>query len=130
MRDAASELAEPICFLLNEFVKTEKLPAELKRADITLLSKKGGLDDALNYWPISLKPALAKVIEPPTEQQTDEYVHKNALLSKTQFGFRKKFSTTDALVYLTEKIRCNKNEKKITAAAFLDLSKAFDSINN
>ena len=41
-----------------------------------------------------------------------------------------KFSTTDALVYSTEKTRCDKNEKKITAAAVLDLSKAFDSINN
>ena len=55
---------------------------------------------------------------------------KKALLSKTQFGFRKKISTTDALVYFTEKIRCNENEKKITAAAFLDLSKAFYSINH
>ena len=48
----------------------------------------------------------------------NEYVHKNALLSKTQFGFRNKFSTTDALVYLTEKIRCNKNEKKIRSSIF------------
>ena len=37
LRDAASELAEPICFLLNEFIKTETFPAELKRADITPL---------------------------------------------------------------------------------------------
>ena len=99
MRDAASELAEPICFLLNELKKIEKFPAELKRADITPLSKKVGLDDALNYRPISLKPALAKVFEPLIKQQTDEYVHKIALLSKTQFGFRKKISTTDAPVY-------------------------------
>ena len=49
---------------------------------------------------------------------------------KKIFYNKKKFSTTDALVYLTEKKRCNKNEKKITAAAFLDLSKAFDSINH
>ena len=64
------------------------------------------------------------------KQQIDEYVHKNALLSKTQFGFRKKFSTTNALVYLTEKIGCNINEKNIIAAAFLDLSKAFESFNH
>ena len=40
LRDAASELAEPICFLLNEFIKTETFPAELKRADITPLHLK------------------------------------------------------------------------------------------
>ena len=38
--DAAIELAEPVCFLLNEFIKTETFPAELKRADIIPLSKK------------------------------------------------------------------------------------------
>ena len=130
LRDAASELAEPNCFLLNDFIKTETFPAELKRADITPLFKEGDLDDPPNYRPISSTPALAKVFESLIKQQIDEYVHKNALLSKTQFGFRKKFSTTDALVYLTGKIRCNKNKKKITAAAFLDLSKAFDSINH
>ena len=57
LRDAASELAEPICFLLNEFIKTETFPAELKRADITPLFNKGDLDDPLNYRPISLTPA-------------------------------------------------------------------------
>ena len=91
LRDAAKELAEPICFLLNEFIKTETLPAELKRADITPLFKKGDIDDPLNYRPISLTPALAKVFESVIKQQIDEYVHKNALLSKTQFGFRKNF---------------------------------------
>ena len=131
LRDAASELAEPICFLLNEFIKTETFPAELKIADITPLFKKLDLDDPLNYRPISLTPSLARVFdESLLMQQIDECVHKNALLSKTQFGFRKKFSTTDALSYLTEKIRCHENKEKITAAAFLDLSKAFDSINH
>ena len=77
-----------------------------------------------------LTPALAKVFESLIKQQIDEYVLKNALLSKTQFGFRIKFCKADALVYLTEKIRCNNNEKKITAAANLDLSKALDSINH
>ena len=102
---------------MNEFIKTETFPAELKRADITPLFKKGDLDDPLNYRPISLTPALAKVFE-SLIKQIDEYVHKNALLSKTRFGFRKKFSTTDALVYLTEKIRCNKTRKKLLQRRF------------
>ena len=91
LRDAASELPEPICFLLNENMKTEKFPAELKRANIIPLFRKGDLDDHLNYRPLSLTPALAKVFESVIKQQIDEYVHKNVLLSKTQFGFRKKF---------------------------------------
>ena len=129
LQDAASELAEIICFLLNEFLKTGTLPAELKRTEITQLFIKGELDDPLNYRPLSLTLTIAKVFESPIKQQIGEFVLKNALLSKAQFSFRKRFSTTVALIYLTEKIRCSETEKKITEAAFLDLSKAFNSIN-
>ena len=85
LRDAASELAKPIsiCFLLNVFIKTETLPAELKRTDITQLFKKWYIDDLLNYRAISLTPTLAKVFESLFKQQIDEYVQKNARLSKT-----------------------------------------------
>ena len=52
------------------------------------------------------------------------------LQSCSQYGFRKKHSTTDALVYSTEFIRCKTDQNKNVAAAFLDLSKAFDSISH
>ena len=55
-------------------------------------------------------------------------MHKDALISKTQFGLRKNFSITDALVDWTE-CKIQKKEK-ITAAAFLDLYKAFDTISH
>ena len=53
------------------------------------------------------------------------YIDNNKLFSPVQFGFRKNISTTDALVFTTEKIR-----KEIVAAALLDLSKTFDSISH
>ena len=51
-------------------------------------------------------------------------------LSKTQFGFRPKFSTIDALLYATESWRGHLDKNKYTAVAALDLSKAFDSIDH
>ena len=113
---------------MNEIIKTETFPAEIKRTDITPLFKKGELDDPLNYRPISLTPALAKTFESLIKQQIDESVYKNALLSKTQFGFRKKFSITDAVVYLTGKNTMQQKQEKNTVAEFLDLPKAFDSL--
>ena len=52
------------------------------------------------------------------------------LLTNRQFGFRRQYSTIDALVYFTERVRNELNENKFITCAFPDLSKAFDSINH
>ena len=63
-------------------------------------------------------------------KQLTEYLQKKQTTSRSQYGFRKKHSTTDALVYTTEFIRYKTDQNKIVAAAFLDLSKALDSISH
>ena len=60
----------------------------------------------------------------------NENLEENQLLGETLFGFRARFSTTDALLYATETIRKNLDDGENVAAAFLDLSKAFDSISH
>lgn len=62
--------------------------------------------------------------------QITEFTAKHSLLSTTQFGFRKKFSTKDALLYATEQFRTEISSGKTVSMALLDLSKAFDSISH
>ena len=93
-------------------------------------SKKGDTEDPSNYRPISITAAISKIFEKVIREQIMEYLNKNKLLSQVQFGFRKNFSATDALVYATEKIRKEIDCNQIVTAAFLDLSKAFDSISH
>ena len=83
-----------------------------------------------SYRPISITSSLAKVFERLLLVQTLEYLEKFDLLSNTQFGFRNKVSTIDALVYSTETIRYHMNKNNFITAALVDLSKAFDSINH
>ena len=52
------------------------------------------------------------------------------LYNELQFGFRKRNSTTETLIFCTEKSRKEINDKKFVSIAFLDLSKALDSINH
>ena len=92
--------------------------------------KKGDCENPINYRPISITPALAKLFEKVLHEQISEYLSQQKLLSNTQFGFRSRFSTTDALLYATENIRNKINDKEVVCAAFLDLSKAFDSISH
>ena len=119
-----------MCLLLNVYLKAEQFPTQLKFAQITPLFKKGDIDNPLNYRPIFLTPALSKVFEKLFREQIEEYVHKANMYNITLFGFRKNYSTIDALVYLTETIRFKLDKKDHIAAVFLDFSNAFDSIDH
>ena len=112
LKDGAHILAEPICFLFKGFLKQNKFPSLLKLANITPIHKRGDTENPLNYRPISITPALSKVLEILIKDQIEEHLSKYNLLSKTQFGFRKNFSTVDALVYLTETVRQKLDGKK------------------
>ena len=109
--DGAHILAEPICLIFNGFLKQNKVPSLLKFLNITLIHKKGDTETPLNYRPISMTPALSKVLEILIRDQIEEHLSKYNLLLKAQFGFRNFFSTIDAVVYLTEIVRQKLDEK-------------------
>ena len=52
------------------------------------------------------------------------------MFHKLQSGFRHNHSTATAMIYLTDTIYQDLDENKITGALFLDLHKAFDSVNH
>ena len=58
------------------------------------------------------------------------YLDKNEILYYNQYGFRKKHSTSLALLYLHDKITSAIDERKHTVRIFPDLSKAFDTVNH
>ena len=112
LKDAREHIAEPLCFLFKQFLTEERFPDDLKRVHVLLLFKKNDPEDPINYRPISLTRALVKFFELLFRDQTLAKLEKNMLLATTRFGYRKKVSTTDALLSTQE--------------LFLDLSKAFD----
>ena len=58
------------------------------------------------------------------------YLSKNELLSRFQSGFRPKHSTLSALIQLCDQLLKNMDNRKMNCVAFLDVKKAFDSINH
>ena len=123
-------IAEPLCFLINAFLNEGKFPSDLKQAHVCPIFKKGDTEDPNNYRPISITSALSKIFEKVIREQSTNYIDNNKRFSPVQFGFRKNISTTDALVFTTEKIKKEIDNNHFVAAAFLDLSKAFDSISH
>ena len=118
LRDAREHIVEPLCFLFNQFLTVQRFPDHLKRAHVLPLFKKDDPEDPIIYRPISLTGALAKVFEILLRDQILAYLEKNMLLATTQFGYRKKVSTTDALLYCTEKIRYDLNKKTSSQELF------------
>ena len=106
--------------------------ANLKVAKIIPIYKSGNKNSFNNYRPISILPALSKIMEKIVCNRLVNYLEKYNILYKHQYGFRSKHSTIRPILHLLKNIAdANDNiSKDITMVVFIDLSKAFDTINH
>ena len=102
---------------------------KLKIAKVLPLFKKDDPTIMHNYRPISLVTAISKLFEKVVFSQLYEYFHKNNLFYDSQYGFFKNHWTEYASMELTDKVLKDIDEKKISLAIFMDLSKAFDTLD-
>ena len=58
------------------------------------------------------------------------FLNTNNLISNHQFGFRESFSTEYAILDIYEKLLSNLDKGLSSCAIFLDLAKAFDSVDH
>ena len=130
--ERVSRIFSPILsILINQSLHTGIFPDKLKIAKVIPLYKEKGDDfDFENYRPISLLSILSKVYERVVFDQVYDYFDSNNLFYKSQYGFRKGHSTEHALLELYDKILQNVDKQRDPFAIFLDLSKAFDTIDH
>ena len=115
--------------LINLSIRKGVFPDELKKAKVLPLFKEGSKLEEGNYRPISLLIVWSKIYERVLHNRIYNFFEHFSLFHSKQFGFRSKHSTIDALVELTEKIRQNYTNCE-TTSFFIDLKKAFDTINH
>ena len=120
----------PLCKIINLSLKSGKFPIQFKTARITPIYKKGDTHNPSNYRPISTLPFIGKVFERCIAERLLSYFNNNSIFSKFQFGFQKGLSTYNALEHLTENIYKSINDKSFHISVFVDLSKAFDTVEH
>ena len=105
-------------------------PDELEIAKVIPIFKSGNKDLIENYRPISILFVFTKVFEKVMYKHLINFIDKNDILYKYQFGFRKQHSTNHDVITLVEKITTALDKDKIVVGCFLDLKKAFDTVNH
>lgn len=125
-----NELIIPLTILINQSLSTGVFPNMLKLAKVIPLYKSN--EDYLlnNYRPISLLSTFSKIYERVIHDQLHEYFTMNNLYFQSQYGYRENHSTELAALELVDKIITEMDRNEIPLNIYLDMSKAFDTIDH
>ena len=130
LRNNIHILSAPLEIIINNSFAEGVFPNFLKIADVCPIYKKGDLSKCENYRPISLLSNLSKIFERAMHTRIYDFLDKSEVFYELQFGFRKKYSTNHALLNIMEEIRSKLDNKTFSCGVFIDLEKAFDTVNH
>ena len=120
----------PLAYIINMSLKSGVYPNLLKLVKVVPIHKDGSTQDINNYRAISLLSIFYKIIEKLMHKRLYTFLEDNNILYHNQYGFRKKNSTVYALIQITELIKASIDNGKFGYGIFIDLRKAFDTVNH
>lgn len=130
IKSAKGHLSRILCHLINSSFISGIFPKQLKISKVIPIYKKNDDKSMSNYRPISLLPVVSKIYEKIANNQLTEYLESTNKLSSIQHGFRTGKSVISAAVAFIESLIESVDSGEYTVGIFMDLSKAFDSVNH
>lgn len=122
-------LGNPLYELINKSLRSGIFPNDLKESCIVPVQKIKNTKDPLEIRPVNMLMTISKIIEKIVQYQLNKYFEDNDLLKETQSGFRHKHRYESVLNLVITQWKTKVANKKFMVAVFLDLKRAFETIN-
>ena len=130
IKESINFIVQPLCNIYNMSFTTGIVPNKLKIAKIVPLFKKNNPEYIENYRPVALISIFAKLLEKLMYNRLYDFLTIQNILIPVQFGFRKNHSTSLSVINFSDYILQELDKGKFCCGVFMDLSKAFDTIDH
>lgn len=130
LKHVSSIISPVLSHIINSMLLTGVFPDDLKVAKVIPVHKGGDSDNLQNYRPISVLPVISKIFESVINQRLDNFFNKHDIITHSQYGFQKNKSAEQALLNIKDEIVGNIENRLYTIGLFLDLKKAFDTVQH
>ena len=125
-----NDISKQLADLSNLSFMTGVFPSVLKTAKVVPVFKKDSKLDYDNYCLLSLLSNIEKILEKLMHKRSYTFLNNNNIIYNLQFGFRQQYSTSHALINITENIRKALDDGNIDCGVFVDLQKTFDTVDH
>ena len=129
LKEVAEQIVNPLTKIYNKSLESGAVPQSWKCSNVTPAHKGGPCNDPVNFRPISVVSIAAKHMEKIVSNQLHFFLEGNELLSPYQGAYHRGKSTKQLLLVASDTIAQALDSGKSSCIAFLDLQKAFDSLD-
>ena len=124
------QIVKPLTHIFNISLICGSFPNDMKLAKIIPVFKSGDRFKFSNYRPISLLSQFSKIPEKIFNKRLTSFIEAQHILSDGQYGFRSNHSTSLVLTEFVEKVTSAMDKYQTTISVFIDLKKAFDTVDH
>lgn len=129
LKQAPESFHRHLTMLYNRVKDQSQVPKSWNRGRVVLVHKSGSESEVTNYRPVTVLTCFNATYSKILNRRLAEVVERHRILGESQNGFRKGRSGSDSAFVLNSILWKSLAKKKKTHLAFLDLAKAYDSVD-
>ena len=130
LKQIKDSVVNPMTICVNKSLSEGLFPQVMKLVDVRPLFKSKDRSETNNYRPISLLLTLSKLLEKIVCEKVYTFLDNTNQIYVSQYGFRSSHSCENAISELVSAVLKGFQSNKYTVGVFLDLSKAFDTLEH